>query len=130
MPRIIDYPQVVEQAAADGLVSLYPNSGAFGFAPGATGARSGGSGGRFEHPPGGRGADPAGGGPLHRARLAAMAARAWRELLPGEVWALPKSHWAYELQFGSHEWMPGLLREVGSIPQVLELGRRRDGTGV
>ena len=66
--------------------------------------------------------------PPYEATLASLAARAWRELLQGDVWVLPKSHWAYELQFGSHEWMPDLLREVGVDPQVLEA--RHDGTAL
>jgi hypothetical protein len=128
MPRIIDYPQVVEQAAADGLVSLYPNSGAFGFAQGAA-----------TRAVGWVGADDSSIRPEARAltrpvaapyegTLAAMAALAWRELLPGDVWVLPKSHWAYELQFGSHEWMPGLLGEVGIDPHLLDT--RHDGTAL
>ena len=128
MPRIIDYPHVVEQMAVDGLVSLYPNSGAFGFPPGAA-----------TRAVGWVGADDPSIRPEARAltrpvappcesTLAAMGARAWKELLAGDVWVLPKSHWAYELQFGSHEWMPGLLREVGVDPQVLET--RHDGTAL
>ena len=33
MPHIIDYPLVVEQMTRQRFVSLYPNSGAFGFPP-------------------------------------------------------------------------------------------------
>ena len=35
------------------------------------------------------------------------------------VWAMPRSHWAYELDFGSREWMPDLLRSVGVDPEHL-----------
>ena len=71
-------------------------------------------------------------------RFAAMGARVWSELLPSDVWVLPKSHWAYELQFGSHEWMPGLLREVGvrldhlgqHLLELLQAGGGDDDGGV
>ena len=32
---------------------------------------------------------------------------------------MPKSHWSYELDFGSHQWMPDALRHVGVDPAVL-----------
>jgi hypothetical protein len=128
MPRIIDYFQVVEQMDADGRVSLYPNSGAFGFAPGVETRAVGwvGTDDPSLRPEARALTRPV--KPPHEQTLAALAARAWRELLPGEVWVLPKSHWAYELQFGSHEWMPKLLREAGVDPQALE--SRHDGTAL
>jgi hypothetical protein len=129
MPRIIDYPRVVEQMAVDGRVSLYPNSGAFGFAPGVVSRAVGWVGGVDDpsiRPEARALTRPV--APPYETTLATMAARAWRELLAGEVWVLPKSHWAYELQFGSYEWMPGLLLEVGVDPQVLET--RHDGTAL
>jgi hypothetical protein len=129
MPRIIDYPRVVEQMTVDGRVSLYPNSGAFGFAPGVV-SRAVGWVGEDDDPsirPEARGLIRPVAAP-YETTLAAMAARAWRDLLAGDVWVLPKSHWAYELQFGSYEWMPGLLREVGVDARVLEA--RHDGTAL
>src|ERR1019366_10082926 len=48
-----------------------------------------------------------------------MAERAWLNCLPGNVWVMPKSHWAYELQFGSREWMPGLLEKMGIDSRLL-----------
>jgi hypothetical protein len=109
-----------------GLVSLYPNSGAFGFPPDVPTYAVG-----WVGPP-----DPsirAAARALARAvpppyepMLARLAGRAWREQLAGPVWVLPKSHWAYELQFGSHEWMPARLRDVGLPPDVLE--GRHDGS--
>lgn len=33
---------------------------------------------------------------------------------------MPKSHWAYELDFGSREWMPELLRQIGIDPVSLQ----------
>jgi hypothetical protein len=46
----------------------------------------------------------------------------------GSAWVMPKSHWAYELMFGSAEWMPQLLREAGLSPE--DLSRRHDGSAV
>ena len=128
MPRIIDYPSVVSQMTGLGLVSLYFNSGAFGFP---TGVDTGAVGWVGTDDPTIRPAARALARPVappYEATLAGLAARAWRLHLPGPVWVLPKAHWAYELQFGSHEWMPALLREVGVSPEVLE--RRHDGTAV
>ena len=45
--------------------------------------------------------------------------RAWQELLPGRVWVMPMSHWSYELDFGSREWMPALLESIGLDPGQL-----------
>jgi hypothetical protein len=128
MPRIIDYPRVVEQMSADARVSLYPNSGAFGFAPGVEARAVGWVGGDDAsiRPEARALARPV--APPYEVTLASLAGRAWRELLPGDVWVLPKSHWAYELQFGSHEWMPDLLRDVGVDPRALEA--RHDGTAL
>lgn len=128
MPRIIDYPRVVEQMGADGLLSLYPNSGAFGFPSGAATRAVGWVGADDPSIRAEARALTRPVAPPYETTLAAMAARAWRVLLTGDVWVLPKSHWAYELQFGSHEWMPGLLREVSVDPQVLET--RHDGTAL
>jgi hypothetical protein len=128
MPTLVDYPRVVEQTAADGLVSLYPNSGAFGFPPQTPTHAVGWIG---PDDPSIRAAARALTRPVpppYEPTLAALAARAWRERLCGPVWVLPKSHWAYELQFGSHEWMPALLQEVGVPPD--ELASRHDGTAL
>ncbi|HSV13112.1 MAG TPA: hypothetical protein VLI90_02550, partial [Tepidisphaeraceae bacterium] len=57
--------------------------------------------------------------PPYESNLAELATRAWRELLPGRVWALPKSHWAYELDFGSRDWMPALLENIDLDPGML-----------
>ena len=106
MPRIIDYPLVVDRMARQRLVSLYPNSGAFGFPPEAGAASLGWVG------PGDASIRPES-RPLTRrvaepyeTTLAALATRVWQEQLSGTpVWVLPKSHWAYELSYGSRDWM-------------------------
>ena len=46
--------------------------------------------------------------------------RAWREILPGRIWVMPGSHWAYELDFGSREWLPPLLEGIGVDPGLLQ----------
>jgi hypothetical protein len=113
MPQLIDYQHVLQRMTATGFRSLYYNSGAFGFPPEEP-ARSFG----WIGP-----ADPTirdAARPLTRkapkpydASLAALAERAWQTLLIGPAWIMPKSHWAYELDFGSKEWMPDLLAEIG-----------------
>ena len=127
MPRLIDYPAVVQQMSVQGLVSLYPNSGAFGYPKGAATHTVGWVGG--EDPtirPAARALTVPGSSPAEPT-LARLAGRAWRDLLsPGAAWVLPKAHWAYELDFGSGAWMPDLLRGVGLDAGAL--AARHDGT--
>ena len=128
MPRIIDYPVVVQQMSDQGLICLYPNSGAFGYAKETPVHAVGWVGG--DDPtirPAARPLTMAVAQPVELT-LATLAARAWREVLPGPVWVLPKAHWAYELDFGSAAWMPGLLREIGLEDAVLS--PRHDGTAI
>jgi hypothetical protein len=113
MVRIVDYPRVLEQTKADGLRSLYHNSGAFGF-PDAVATTSLGWIGPDDptiresaRPMIRRIAEP------FEANLASATVRAWTTLLPGKVWIMPKSHWSYELQFGSATWLPGELAGLG-----------------
>src|SRR6185503_14399189 len=35
-------------------------------------------------------------------------------------WAMPMSHWAYELQYGSRDWMPALIEQIGLDLGLLE----------
>jgi len=61
--------------------------------------------------------------------LATLCGRVWTEALAGaSAWVTPKSHWAYELMFGSQEWMPQLLREAGLSPE--DLASRHDGSAI
>jgi hypothetical protein len=128
MPQIISYDSVVQQAGRQGLACLYPNSGAFGFPAGVA-----------THAVGWTAGDDASLRPAARLlavtvappaepTLASLAARAWQDLLPGDVWVLPKAHWAYELDFGSGAWLPDLLRAAGVDPA--ELAPRHDGSAV
>ena len=109
-------------------MSLYHNSGAWGFAEGTSTHHVGWVGPddntiRPEARPLMRHVPP----PFER-NLAELAAVAWEQYLPGPVWVMPKSHWAYELDFGSREWMPAALAAAGI--DAAALAHRNDGSAV
>ena len=111
--KMVDYADVTAQMTADGMRSLYFNSGAFGFAADQAVHTRGwicspDNSIREAARPFVRKVTPP-----DEATLARLATRAWLEHLPGDVWVLPMSHWAYELDFGSVEWMPEMLAAVG-----------------
>lgn len=128
LPRVIDYPVVLETLTAAGFESLYHNSGAFGF-PREVSTHSVG----WIAAP-----DPAlrpEALPMTRlvpppapATMAMLAERVWRDRLPGPAWVMPKSHWAYELDFGNADWLPALLRQVQVDPDAL--AGRNDGAAI
>lgn len=131
MPRLIDYAAVVTSMTSQGFVSLYYNSGAFGFPDGAPTLSVGWV----------CGEDPSirpAARPLARrvpapcqAHLATFATRVWLEHLPGPLRLTPQSHWAYELDFGNHTWLPAALEQAGlSADQVNALAARHDGSAV
>jgi hypothetical protein len=125
----VDYNEVSEQAQALGLRSLYHNSGAFGFPEGVDAVHHIG----WVGPPDASirpGALPLVRHipPPYEPNLAQLTARAWRDCLPGPVWVLPKSHWAFELDFGSANWMPAALREAGVDSKLLQ--GRNDGSAI
>ena len=113
MARVVDYDTVLEQLLGQGLKSLYYNSVSFGFPPGVVTHTVG-----WVGPP-----DPTirpaalpftrQVPPPYGSGLRDRAIRAWQDLLPGVVWVMPRSHWAYELDFGSAAWMPGALARAG-----------------
>jgi len=119
VPWIIDYPLVLQQLKEQGLVCNYYNSGAFAFAP--------------QEPISIRGwigpDDPtikAAVRPVARqvavpyeSTLADAARRFWQDTLHGRVWVMPISHWHYELNFGSRDWMPALLENIELDPGLL-----------
>jgi hypothetical protein len=121
LPTVIDYERVTAQLTAQGLECLYYNSGAFGFARGVA-----------THPVGWIGPpDPTIRPaalefartipPPYESNLAVLARRAWREqLAAAPAWVMPKSHWHFELEFGSRAWMSALLEQVGVRPGDLE----------
>ena len=128
MPSIVDHPLVLADMQRAGLKSLYYNSGAFGFPNGVATSSVGWVG------PADETIRPAA-IPLTRqvaepypATLAGLLATAWRDLLPGDVWVMPKAHWAYELDFGSAAWLPDALRSAGVDPA--ELKPRSNGAAV
>jgi hypothetical protein len=119
MPWVIDYPIVLADQQRAGLRSLYYNSGAFGFPTGVETTSVGWIGPSDEtiRPAARPLARPV--GEPHPSTLANLLGRAWQEHLPGDVWVLPKSHWAYELDFGSRAWLPDVLRSIGIDPATL-----------
>lgn len=119
MPWIIDYATVLDRLQALGLRCNYPNGGAFGYPPEAgaqirgwigppddtikTTARSLA---RFIPPP-------------HEQNLAHLAEAAWQQHLTGNVWVMPASHWSFELNYGSRDWMPALIENLDLDPGQL-----------
>jgi hypothetical protein len=113
MPNIVDYSVVLERLTGQGLRSLYFNSGAFGFpANQATVSRG------WIGPPDAsiresvrsiirQSAMP------FDANLTQGLLAIWRSKLDGPVWVMPKSHWAYELEFGNRGWLPSCLNAIG-----------------
>ncbi len=127
MPRIIDYPIVLEQLQSRGFKCNYHNSGAFGFASGEIKAL------------GWIGPDDPTIRPQIRpltrpilrpyeATLARLCTQVWLNHLPGPVWLMPMSHWAYELAYGSHDWMPALIQQIHLDPADLE--NRNNGSAI
>ena len=119
MPSIVEYEVVLARMQQHQLRCQYYNSGAFNFEPGVASQFTGWIG------PEDSTIRPAALervqriAPPYEATLARLAMRAWVELLPGPLWVMPKSQWAFELDFGSKAWMPGPLRAVGIDPALL-----------
>ena len=119
VPWIIDYPVVLEQMREQHFKSLYYNSGAFGFSPEETHEIVGWIGPfdstlkphalemsrQISEP--------------YEENLARLLVRIWREHLAGRPWVMPMSHWSYELDFGSRDWMPALLEGICVDPGLL-----------
>ena len=113
---------------ADGLESLYFNSGAFGFPRRTTTYSIGWIG--PDDPtirPDARAMIRAVAPPWEE-NLTALALQIWREHLPGDVWVMPKSHWGFELDHGSAEWMPAALKDVEIDSSIL--ASRTDGSAI
>jgi hypothetical protein len=121
LPWIVDYEQVLSQMTGQGLRSLYYNSGAFGFAERATVYSIGWMGPEDSSlKPEARELAVQVAAP-YEATLANLVVRAWQDHLPGKVWLMPKSHWAYELDYGSRDWMPSLLERAGVDAGLLQI---------
>jgi hypothetical protein len=118
VPRIIDYEIVLQRLTTEGLKCHYPNGGAFGFASGAE--VRGWIGPNDETiKPAAREVARSVGMP-YEANLAAAAVRMWQEYLPGDAWVMPAAHWAYEMNDGSRDWLPGAVVELGLDPASLK----------
>jgi hypothetical protein len=120
MPWIIDYDIVVEHMQKQKLKCNYYNSGAFGFADPAGVKHLGwiGPDDPTIRPAARELTRPV--PPPYEQSLADRLTRAWQKLLPGRVWAMPMSHWAYELSYGSRDWMPALIEHIDLDPGLLE----------
>jgi hypothetical protein len=128
MPIVVDYPVVLSALESKGFKCLYHNSGAFGFAD-ASAVRHLGWIGK---------ADPTikeTAKPFTRqmpepfvATLVDGLIETWQSKLPGTVWAMPKSHWSYELEFGNTT----LLTEVLAIADInpADLKPRNNGAAI
>src|SRR4051812_12061324 len=120
MPWIIDYQLVQEQMRRQHLKSLYYNSGAFGFADSSNVKAIGWIG------PADPTLKPAALAaaravpPPYEANLSERLTKLWLEHLPGKAWVMPMSHWAYELDFGSREWLPSALERLDLDPGLLQ----------
>jgi len=129
MPRVLNYAEVLESLTQHGLECLYHNSGAFGFPEGMTTYSVGWL--LQEDPtiralarPMAKIVDP----PVEKT-LATMAGRMWAEHLGNQLaWVMPKSHWAYELDFGNYQWLPTVMSEAGLAAESLK--GRNDGSAV
>ncbi len=120
MPRIVDYPQVIEHATARlGFASAYFNSGAFTYPRDAAIEIVGWVGPddpsiRVELQPAlVRAPRP------YEASLSRALTSAWLDHLSGDAWVMPKAHWSFELDHGNGGWLPEALRDAGVDPVSL-----------
>jgi len=119
MPRIIDYPAVLETMRCRGMKSLYHNSGAFAFADASSVRHVG-----WIGPPDST-LRPAA-LPLTRripapyeSNLAQLATSLWQSHFPGDAWVMPLSHWAHELDV-NRAWLAPALQQIGIDPESLQ----------
>ena len=119
MPSIIEYAIALRSLEQRGFVCNYFNGGAFGFPKGVD-----------VNMLGWIAADDSTIRPQLRPHIriipapaeenmAKAAVTAFDDELPGPVWIMPLSHWAFELDFGSKEWLPKLIENIGIDPQLL-----------
>lgn len=64
----------------------------------------------------------------YESNLSELLIRAWEQIVPGRLWVMPASHWAFELDFGSREWMPEVLKQIGIDSRVLQ--DKTDGSAI
>src|SRR5687768_10952853 len=124
MARIIDYPDVQKTMQENGFVSLYHNSGAFGFAEW-TAVES--VGWITADDPTIREAARALTRNVDPAQLILLLKQAC-ESVKDEAWLMPKSHWHYELHFGNRELLEEILPTIAIGPASLR--ERNDGSAI
>ncbi|HEX8325232.1 MAG TPA: hypothetical protein VF595_15120 [Tepidisphaeraceae bacterium] len=128
MARVVDYAVVLQHADTLGLRCVYYNTGAFGFAAGQT-----------VHVVGWLGPEDASirsdllattlrVPPPYPKTLAERFGQVWPDVVGGEAWVLPKSHWAFELDHGNGPWLAPALTAAGVDPDMLR--GRTDGSAV
>ena len=128
MPYLLDYKLAHRQLTAAGFVSLYHNSGAFGFPPSATVHTIGWTGTSDDTirpemtPMIRRVSEPYG------PTMARLAQHAWSTHLKGDCWLTPKSHWHYEMHYGNRSLLEEILPLIDVNPA--SLADRNDGTPV
>ncbi len=128
MARKVDYDVVLNRLTGSGLICNYHNSGSFGFARDVATKFVGWVGPddptirETMLPHVQRVAEP------YAINLSRLMLQAQTELLHDVAWAMPISHWAYELEFGSDTWMPGLLERTGIDPADLRV--RNNGSAI
>jgi hypothetical protein len=119
VPRIIEYQIALQRLEHQGLVCNYFNGGAFGFPKGVDVSVLGWI---------------AADDPTIRPQLrphirqipapqeqnmAQAAVEAWLAEFPDPAWIMPLSHWAFELDFGSKNWLPNSIKSIGLDPALL-----------
>lgn len=128
MAELVDYAEVFDTLTSAGLQCLYHNSGAFGFRDDVSTQSVGWI--LREDPtikPAARALAIVIDG--DEATLASRAVAVWQRVAPdAPVWVQPKSHWAYELTFGSYAWLPEALSKIGLDAGVLSA--RNDGSAI
>jgi len=119
--RVIDYAEVLKQAASDGLRCVYPNSGA--FAPAGKHEIVGWLGAADATIRADLAARAVKCPPPYPQNLAGWFRRVW-EPMNRPAWLLPKSHWAYELGHAHQDWLIDRLTSLGV--NVAELAQHTD----
>lgn len=120
MPTLVEYDDVLARMSELRMRCQYFNSGAFSPAPGEP-----------MHFGGWIGPEDVTIRPAAREQarriaepypqtLAGLVGRAWKEIIGGPVWLMPRSSWAFELDFGSKDWLPDALRLAGFDSAILE----------
>jgi len=128
--NILEYQIALQRLQQQGLVCNYFNGGAFGFPKGTPVTTLGWISEedptiRPEMRPNLRKFPPPG-----EATLAKAAVAAWVNEMPSPAWLMPLSHWAFELDFGSRNWLPKLIGTAGLNLDPQALAGRTDASPI